>query len=68
VDEILTEYMLLNSKRHWTVAVALEQFWDSDEAPWNYMMALAIIYSLPPVALFYGLIRHVAPHLSSFRL
>ena len=60
--------MLLNSKRHWTVAVALEQFWDSDKAPWNYMMALAIIYSLPPVALFYGLIRHVAPRLSSFRL
>jgi len=39
--------MLLNSKRHWTVAVALEQFWDSAEAPWNYMMPLPIIYSLP---------------------
>jgi multiple sugar transport system permease protein len=66
--EYLYQYMLLNSKRHWTVAVALEQFWDSDEAPWNYMMALAIIYALPPVALFYGLLRHVAPRLSSFRL
>jgi multiple sugar transport system permease protein len=66
--EYLYQYMLLNSKRHWTVAVALEQFWDSDEAPWNYMMALAIIYALPPVALFYALIRHVASRLSSFRL
>ena len=56
----------MNSKRHSTVAVALEQF--CDKAPWNYMMALAIIYSLPPVALFSGLIRHVAPRLSSFRL
>jgi len=58
--EYLYQYMLLSSARNWTVAVALEQFWDSDEAPWNYMMALAIIYALPPIAIFYGLYRYVA--------
>jgi multiple sugar transport system permease protein len=42
------------------VAVALEQFWDSDEAPWNYMMALAIVYALPPIVIFYALRRYLA--------
>ena len=58
-SEYLYQYMLLSSPRNWTVAVALEQFWDSDEAPWNYMMALAIIYALPPIAIFYALRRSV---------
>src|SRR6478736_3071568 len=49
-SEHLYQYMLLSSARNWTVAVGLEQFWDSDEAPWNYMMALAIVYALPPIA------------------
>jgi multiple sugar transport system permease protein len=59
-SEYLYQYMLLSSPRNWTVAVVLEQFWDSDEAPWNYMMALAIIYALPPIAIFYALRRYVA--------
>jgi multiple sugar transport system permease protein len=62
--EYLYQYMLLSSARNWTVAVALEQFWDSDEAPWNYMMALAIIYSLPPIVVFYALRRYIAAGLS----
>jgi multiple sugar transport system permease protein len=59
-SEYLYQYMLLSSTRNWTVAVALEQFWDSDEAPWNYMMALATIYALPPIAIFYALYRYLA--------
>ncbi len=59
-SEYLYQYMLLSSPRNWTVAVALEQFWDSDEAPWNYMMALAIVYALPPIAVFYALRRYMA--------
>ena len=63
-SEYLYQYMLISAKKNWTVAVALEQFWDSDEAPWNYMMALAIVYSLPPVAIFYALSRYVAAGLT----
>jgi ABC-type glycerol-3-phosphate transport system permease component len=37
--------------------VALAQFLNSDEAPWNYMMATAIVYALPPVAIYYAF-RH----------
>jgi multiple sugar transport system permease protein len=63
-SEYLYQYLLLSTRRNWTVAVALEQFWDSDEAPWNYMMALAILYALPPIAIFFGLSRYVASGLS----
>ena len=59
-SEHLYQYMLLSSARNWTVAVTLEQFWDSDEAPWNYMMATAIVYALPPIAVFYALRRYFA--------
>jgi multiple sugar transport system permease protein len=66
-SEYLYQYLLLSTKRNWTVAVALEQFWDSDEAPWNYMMALAIFYALPPVAIFYGLSRYIASGLTGIK-
>jgi len=44
-NEYLYQYMLLSSPRNMTVAVAIDQFFDSDEAPWNYMMAVAVVYS-----------------------
>ena len=58
--EYLYQYMVISSTRNWTVAVALEQFWDSDEAPWNYMMALAMVYALPPIAILYAVRRYLA--------
>jgi multiple sugar transport system permease protein len=59
-NEYLYQYVLLSSTRHMTVAVAIAQFFNSDEAPWNYMMATAIIYSLPPIVIFYALRRYMA--------
>jgi multiple sugar transport system permease protein len=56
-NEYIYQFLLLSSTRSMTVAVALDQFFDSDEAPWNYMMAIAIIYSLPPVAIYFALRR-----------
>ena len=47
-----------------TVAVALAQFMNNDEAPWNYMMATAIIYSIPPVAAYYVFRRHMTSGLT----
>ena len=62
--EYLYQYLLLSATRNWTVAVAIEQFFDADEAPWNYMMALALIYSLPPIAIFYALRRYMTAGLT----
>lgn len=58
-NEYLYQYLLLSSSHEMTVAVAINQFFDSDEAPWNYMMAICIIYSLPPIAIYFGLRRYM---------
>ena len=63
-NEYLYQYLLLSSTRNMTVAVALNQFFDSDEAPWNYMMAIAMIYSLPPIAIYFGLRRFMVAGLT----
>jgi multiple sugar transport system permease protein len=63
-NEYLYQYLLLSSTRNMTVAVAIAQFFNSDEAPWNYMMATAIIYSLPPIVIFYALSRYMAAGLT----
>jgi multiple sugar transport system permease protein len=53
-NEYLYQFLLLSDKRSMTVPVALAQFLNSDVAPWNYMMATAIIYALPPLATYYA--------------
>jgi multiple sugar transport system permease protein len=63
-NEYLYQYLLLSSTRNMTVAIAIAQFFNSDEAPWNYMMATAIMYSLPPIAIFYALRRYMAADLT----
>jgi multiple sugar transport system permease protein len=52
-NEYWYQVLLLSSKRSMTVPVALAQFLNSDEAPWNYMMATAIVYAIPPLAIYY---------------
>ncbi len=63
-NEYLYQYLLITSTRNATVAVAIDQFFDSDEAPWNYMMAVALIYSLPPVAIYFALRRYMVAGLT----
>ncbi len=53
-NEYLYQFLLLSNKESMTVPVALAQFLNSDVAPWNYMMATAIIYALPPIATYYA--------------
>jgi multiple sugar transport system permease protein len=64
-NDYFYQYMLLMSEGHTTVAMALEQFFDDDDAPWNYMMAIAILYSLPPIAIFYALRGYMASGLTA---
>jgi multiple sugar transport system permease protein len=64
-NDYFYQYMLLTSEKHTTVAMDLEQFFDDDDAPWNYMMAIAILYALPPIAVFYALRRFMASGLTA---
>jgi multiple sugar transport system permease protein len=63
-NEYLYQFLLLSDKRSMTVPVALAQFLNSDEAPWNYMMATAIVYALPPVAIYYAFRRRMTAGLT----
>ncbi len=63
-NEYLYNFLMLSTPESMTVAVALAQFLNSDELPWNYMMATAIIYALPPLILYYGFRRYMAAGLT----
>jgi multiple sugar transport system permease protein len=63
-NEYLYQFLLLSSTSSMTVAVALDQFFDSDEAPWNVMMATALVFSLPPIAIYYILRRYMVAGLT----
>jgi multiple sugar transport system permease protein len=52
-NEYLYQFLMLSDKRSMTVPVALASFLNSDEAPWNYMMATAVVYAALPVAVYY---------------
>jgi multiple sugar transport system permease protein len=63
-NDYLYQFMLLSSERHMTAAVMQAQLFDDADAPWNAMMAAAIIYALPPVAIFFALRRSMAAGLT----
>ena len=63
-NEYLYNFLMLSTPESMTVAVALAQFLNSDKSPWNYMMATAVIYALPPLILYYGFRRYMAAGLT----
>ena len=54
----------LLSVRNMTVSVTQGQLFSDTDAPWNAMMAAAIIYVLPPLALLFALRRYVVASLT----
>jgi multiple sugar transport system permease protein len=63
-NEYLYMFLLLSSSSNMTVPVALGQFLNSDEAPWNLLMATAIIYALPPVFIYYTFRKNMSAGLT----
>ena len=55
---------VLLAVRNMTVAVTQGQLFNDTDAPWNAMMAAAIIYVLPPIALLFALRRYVVAGLT----
>jgi multiple sugar transport system permease protein len=62
-NDYLYQAVLL-STRNTTVSVMQGQLFTDTDAPWNAMMAAAIIYVLPPIALLFALRRHVMASLT----
>ena len=63
-NEYLYAFLLLSSATNVTVPVALGFFLSSDEAPWNLLMAAALIYSLPPLIIYYVFRKHMTTGLT----
>jgi multiple sugar transport system permease protein len=59
-NEYLYAFLLLSGGKVVTVPVTLGKFLVGDEAPWNYLMAAAIIYALPPLLIYYGFRRKMS--------
>ena len=63
-NEYLYMFLLLSSDHNMTVPVALGRFLNSDEAPWNLMMATSVIYALPPIVIYYMFRRYMSAGLT----
>jgi multiple sugar transport system permease protein len=56
---------VLLAVRSMTIAVTQGQLFSDTDAPWNAMMAAAIIYVLPPIALLFSLRRYITASLTT---
>jgi multiple sugar transport system permease protein len=63
-NDYLYQIILLNSPSEMTVTIIQGQLFEDPDAAWNAMMAAAILYALPPIAIFFAVGRYVAAGLS----
>ncbi|MDT7951033.1 MAG: carbohydrate ABC transporter permease [Acetobacteraceae bacterium] len=63
-NEYLYAFLLLSSDTKLTIPVVLGKFLNSDEAPWNYLMAASVIYALPPLVIYYSFRRYMTAGLT----
>jgi multiple sugar transport system permease protein len=64
-NDYVYQFVLLNSARTTTVSMMQAQLFTDTDAEWNAMMAAAIVYALPPLAVFFALHRYVAGRLAA---
>src|ERR687884_38832 len=64
-NEYLYAFLLLSHDREITLPVALGHFLSSDDSPWELLMATALIYGLPPAAIYYAFRRYMVGGLTA---
>jgi multiple sugar transport system permease protein len=64
-NDYFYQFVLLTTPSQMTVAMMQGHMFEDPDAAWNAMMAAAIIYSLPPIAVFFALRRYVVAGLST---
>ena len=64
-NEYLYAFLLLSSEKQHTLPVAMGYFLVTDDSPWPILMATAIIYALPPAALYYAVRKYMVSGLVS---
>jgi multiple sugar transport system permease protein len=64
-NEYLYAFLLLSTEKQHTIPVAMGYFLVTDDSPWSILMATAIIYSLPPAALYYAVRKYMVSGLTA---
>jgi multiple sugar transport system permease protein len=64
-NESLYAFLLLSSETAHTIPVAMGYFLNTDDSPWSLLMATAVIYSLPPAALYYAVRKYMVSGLTA---
>ena len=64
-NEYLYAFLLLSRDTAIPLSVALGNFLAADDSPWELLMTTGLIYSLPPVAIYYTLRRYMASGLTA---
>src|SRR6266516_4052825 len=64
-NEYLYAFLLLSHENTIPLAVGLGHFLASDDSPWEILMATALIYALPPAAIYYAFRRYVVGGLTA---
>ena len=64
-NEYLYAFLLLSSETQHTIPVAMGYFLNTDDSPWSLLMATAVIYSLPPAALYYAVRKYMVSGLTA---
>lgn len=64
-NEYLYALLLLTGEERIPLPVAMSNFLTTDNAPWNLLMAVSTVYSVPPVVLYYCFKRYLVSGLVS---
>jgi len=63
-NDYFYQFVLLTSPSQMTVAMMQGHMFEDPDMAWNAMMAAAIVYSVPPIAMLFALRRHLATGLT----
>jgi len=64
-NEYLYALLMLSGEHNMTLPVAMGLFLGDDDAPWPLLMAVGVIYSLPPAALYYAVRKYMVTGLTA---
>ena len=64
-NEYLYGFLLLSKEEEIPLAVALGNFLNADDSPWEVLMATGFVYALPPAAIYYAFKRYMVSGLTA---
>jgi len=64
-NEYLYAFLLLSHENTIPLAVGLGHFLSSDDSPWEILMATALVYGMPPAAIYYAFRRYMVGGLTA---